>query len=254
MPDIPRLGEAVVIRRLHESRSVVVASGDFADLVGSYREHVRIWGPELDGLTETMARQGLAATALHLTGRPRDESVGLTLNFRLPAINLFLAGAASDGSITGRIFTEDVRTAEASRLFIQSVRPGQRPSLSAIEVRGLDVLEIFEQYYEQSQQYPARFFELMEDRFVMVQGLPGVDPRWMQALDRDEVSGLMDGRGFALDERRFRFHCGCNPQKILEALRGIFGADPGELFRDEEQVETFCPRCGRRWWIRRESF
>ena len=253
MPDIPRLGDVVIARRLHADRSVVVASGNFSDLLQSYREHVRIWGPEPDGLTDTMARQGLAATALHLTGRPRDESVGITMNIRTPPINVFLAGAA-DGSVIGRVFTENVKTADASRFFLQSVRPGTQPTLSAIEVRGLDVLGIFEQYYEQSLQYPARFYELGDDRFLMVQGLPGVDREWVRALDCEQAWGLTNGDGLALDERRFRFHCGCNPQKILEALRGIFASNPDDLFRGEEQVETFCPRCGRRWWIRRESF
>jgi molecular chaperone Hsp33 len=254
MSDIPQTGEAFVRRSIHRPRSLVLAHGDFSYLIAAYREHVKIWSPEPDGLTEMLVRQGLAASALHLTSRPRDESMGITLNLKSPPINLFLAGAASDGSVTARFFTEDVKTAEASRFFVQSSRPGQPPVLSAIAVSGLDVLEIFEQYYEQSQQLPTRFFELADDEFAMVQGLPGADPAGIRSLTREEAAHLAEDDGIALDERVFRFHCGCNPQKILTALRGIFADGPEDLFRGDEEVEAFCPRCGRRWRIRRESF
>jgi hypothetical protein len=37
-------------------------------------------------------------------------------------------------------------------------------------------------------------------------------------------------------------------------LRVIYASDPGDLFRGEPGVETFCPRCGARWWVERDLF
>ena len=40
------------------------------------------------------------------------------------------------------------------------------------DVAGVDVLTMFDQYYEQSEQRPARFFEITDEQFAMVLALP----------------------------------------------------------------------------------
>lgn len=232
----------------------MVAEGNFTAFFLAYVEHVRRWEVEVDGLTYTMMRQGLAAATLHLSARPLDESIGFTLNFREPPINIFLTGDASSSRVTGRVFTEGVRTTESSRLFVQSQRPGHDQMQSMVEVYGLDVLEVFEQYYARSEQEPARFFEPSEDRFLMIQALPDHDADWIAGLTPDSSADITFEGLDLLIERTFRFQCGCNHDKMLDALHTIFGADPGELFQGDSGVETFCPRCGSRWWIERADY
>ena len=254
MTDAPRLGEVAVRRFFDREHQVVVAEGTFTAFFTAYVEHVRRWEVGLDPLTYTMMRQGLAAATLHLSSRPPDESFGFTLNFRDPPTNIFLTGDVGASRVTGRAFTEGVKTAETSRLFVQSQRPRHEQMQSMIEVQGLDVLEVFEQYYARSEQEPARFFEGEADRFLMIQALPDHDPAWIAALDPASAGGLpIDGMD-QLDERIVRFQCGCNPDKMMEALHTIFKDNPEDLFQGDPGVETFCPRCGLRWWVDRAEY
>ena len=37
-------------------------------------------------------------------------------------------------------------------------------------------------------------------------------------------------------------------------LRNIYKDNPADLFKGDPGVETFCPRCGGRWWITESEF
>jgi molecular chaperone Hsp33 len=232
----------------------VLADGDFTSLLKAHTEHVARWELPTDPFLEVLMRQGLAGMTLHLSGRKYDETVGFTLNLRQPAVNLFLTGDAARASVVGRAFEEGVKTVESSRLFVQSARADQPVVQSVIEVQGLDVLEVFEQYYARSEQSPARFFELSGNRFLLVQSLPDVDTTWLEGLDPARADEIDLSADEFLVRRVFRFQCGCSPTRMLEMLRVIYAADPDDLFRGEAGVETFCPRCGARWWIERDVF
>lgn len=248
-----RVGSVTIRRSLNDRRNVLLTSGRFDVFLAAYHDHVQRWELETDGLLDAMMRQGLAGVALHVSLRPPDESVGFTFNIRHPSINLFITGDAATQSITGRAMTQGVRVAESSRVFVQSQRPGQEPSTSILEVEGLDLLVMLDRYYRGSEQAPARFFEFEDDTFVGVMSLPGTDAEWLEALRRDEVPELLAGGEF-LEERSFTFRCGCNTARMLRVLRDFFGARPEELFAGEAGVETFCPRCGSRWWVERSAF
>jgi molecular chaperone Hsp33 len=216
-------------------------------------DHVRRWEREPDGLALTMMRQGLAAGTLHLACSPKDEMVGWTINLLRPPLNLFLTGQSGEQTITGRVFTENVRTADASRMFVETRNPSNLMTQSTIEVDGFDVLSFFEQFYNRSEQKSARFFEATETEFVMLLGLPGVDWAAISALSREEGLALADQVPRFLDERVFRFLCGCNFETIREVIGTLFHDKLDQLFQGEEGVEVFCPRCGRRWWLTRKD-
>lgn len=253
VPGLDPPGEVAIRRQIENAHACLLASGDFGDLQAGWWRHACLWEGEPDGLSSTLMRQGLAAAVLHPANRPRNETVAWTLNLKLPPTNLFLTGSSFDGTITGRVITEGVKTEESSRLFVQVVRPRGEPQTSRVEVEGFDVLDIFEQYFARSEQNLARFFPLGGERVAAVLGLPGVDPDWLRGLDIDAARELLDVAP-TIEERVFRFECGCSPERILEIMRSIFGNAPEDLFHDEQQVEVFCPRCGRRWWVDREQF
>jgi molecular chaperone Hsp33 len=248
------IGEATVHRILDHDHDVLVAHGRFGPLLQAFVDHTNRWEAEMDGLSFAMLRQGLAASALHLSHRPVDESMGLSLNFKEPPLNVFLAGDAHDATVTGRAFLSDVATAESSRLFLQNVR-GAEVQNSVIEIEGLDVLDIFEQYYERSVQTPTRFFELEEEnRFVMVQALPDADLPYLRGLTRESITTWLATDPREMHRRVFRFQCGCNPKRMLEVVRQVWADKGDELFRGQETVEATCPRCGTRWEITRAHF
>ncbi len=254
MNSTDRPGEVAVQRSLNPGHTLVVVEGTFTPLFAAYREHVARWELPLDDLTATMMHEALAALTLHLSTRPPDEMLGVTINTPVPPINVFVAGDAGTAAVTGRVFTEEVKTAGTGRLFVQAYRPRTGPTESAIEVEGLDVLGMFEEYYRRSEQSPGRLFNLDDDRFVLVRALPDTDPAEIDGLDRDGARALADGPLEPMARTDFRLWCGCNPRRILKALRGMFGDRPEELFQGDAEVETLCPRCGARWWITREEF
>lgn len=254
MSESPVFGEAIVHRFVDNLSNALFAHGDFTLLIDAYLAHTRRWSEAPEPLVATMMSQGLAGGALHLSCRPRDETVGWTISIQQPAINLFLTGDSGDNAITGRGFTKGVQEAESNRLFVQSTRPQSAVRQTMLEVEGLDVLSIFEQYHERSEQFPARFFDYDNGQYAMVLGLPGIDREWLLGLDRESTLDHIDKNARLLDRRTFEFRCGCRPERMHEVLRSVYAHDAHGLFLQDESVEVECPRCGHRWDVTREEF
>ncbi len=246
-----RVGEATVCRYIDRDHDILVTVGDFGPMFDAYLDHVRRWESIPDGLSQTFMRQGLGAATLHLSGRPRGELVGWTIHVHQPPTNVFLTGDSGELTVTGRIFAEGVDSMEATRMYVQISRHGGEPVQSMVDVRGLDILQMFEQYYERSEQTPARLFEVTDRKFLMILALPDTDLDWLRRLTRDEALGIAEDDLKSLGESTYRFLCGCTAEKIVEVVQGMFEEDPEELFRGDDGVEIFCPRCGRRWWVER---
>jgi hypothetical protein len=108
MPTSERIGETTVRRFLEGKRVLVLAEGRFGPIFQAYDEHVRRWELPADGLTTSLVRDGLVAIALHLSSRPLDEALGVTINVHEPPLNLFLGGDARENTVIARAFTENV--------------------------------------------------------------------------------------------------------------------------------------------------
>ena len=249
----PNESQPISVRRLFfDDQSAILAHANIRVLIETYLEHAKTWALPLDGLGEIMMRQALGAAALHLSCRPHDEEVAWTFNFTDPAVNLFVTGGG--GRLAGRYFVRDVQTTENSRLFVETRRAvGQRFD-SAIEVDGLDILRIFEQYYTQSVQTPVRFFEITDEEFAMVMGLPMTDRSWIDDQTRESTIETLNRDLKPLDTKDFRWECGCSRAKVLDVVQASFAQEPEALFEEEAAVEVDCPRCGRRWVVTRRDF
>jgi molecular chaperone Hsp33 len=252
--EVPPLGQVILRRHMDSERHLVISHGDYRDFFSAWESHVQLWDGMPDGLGKVMMKQALAIGALHLSNSPRDLSFGLTIHLHNPPTNVFVTGNGPEAAVTGRVYVDGVKQLESSRLYMQSQRPDQEPSLSVLEVHGFDVLEFCETYYLNSDQRPARFFELTNDEYLQVLSLPGADSGFIAGLDRDAAAALLAEDPVLLEERGFFFQCGCNPQRMMKAIRDIFSDRPDELFQGDDRVETSCPRCGRRWWVTREEF
>ncbi|MFO0984633.1 MAG: Hsp33 family molecular chaperone HslO [Planctomycetota bacterium] len=245
-------GQAMVHRHVDEQHVALFVRGDFAGMFAAYRDHVKLWGEAPDGLSLVMMRQALGAACLYLSSRPLDETVAWTINIKQPPLNLFVTGDAGQCNVTGRVFAEHVEVGATSRLFVEAHRARGEPYRSVIDITGLDVIEIFEQFSLRSDQIKARFFELGDADFLMVRGCPGSSEDWLRSLDRERAALRMHELTRKLDEKVFWFKCGCSLERILQALRRIYAQQFDELFRGESHVEVACPRCGRRWQVARE--
>ena len=243
-----------VNRHLLPEHRAIVAVADFAPLFEQLHEHLERWRLPADPFEIVVLHQALAGAALQLSFRPPAEATAWTLNLHRPPLNVFVTGGGPDEVLTGRLFTDGVQTTGESRLYVQRRRAQHSPTLSSVAVVGLDVLEIYEQFFQRSEQLPTRLLELSSTEMVMVQALPGADPQWVAHLDGAAVRQRLADRPEELEQRLFRLYCGCTAERIAETLVGMFLQDPDTLFQGDAGVETHCPRCGARWWIDRELF
>jgi molecular chaperone Hsp33 len=252
--DVELKGSVVVQRYMDRDHGAIISRADFRELFRAYLDHVMLWeGKPPDGLVEVMMRQALAAGTLHLATKRRGEQVAWTLNVAEPPLNVFVTGDNERCMITGRAFTEDVRTVERSRFFVET-RRGEESFRSVIEVSGLDVLGVFDQFYVQSEQRRGRFYELSDTVFMMVFGLPVAGPDWVESIELEQARSLDLGTLQPLDTLTYWFQCGCDPEQMLRAVRAIYHGKIDELFQEDERIVLACPRCGRRWPISRERF
>ena len=235
-------------------RNALVARADFGELYVDYYLHQGQYGyqhsPEHDG----MLKEALAALTLHCASRPWNEAWAWTIHFHRPLINLFVTGDNRRGIIVGQIFTENVKDDGRNLFCADLVKEREGSRRSAVEFKGADPFAIVEQYYAQSEQRPARYFRQGAEDFVMVSAQPGCDLEWFNSLDDEKVRSLdQDETLSLLEQRTYRWGCGCSQERMFSILAPIMRSDPAGLFGDEPVIRISCPRCGALHMITRES-
>ncbi len=241
--------ESVFIRK----RNALVVRGQFTPIYTDYYLHLMQHGIRHSLELDQMLKDALAMLTLHLVARPWAETIAWTANLRAPRVNLFVTGSSISESLTGRIFTEDVREPDRNFFYSQTTHPNQsEPRTSTLEVDGRDPVAWISQYYDQSEQRPARAFRLDDEHFALVAAQPDCDVAWFEALDAEAVAKVdADEETKLLETRRFRFHCGCTLEKILPVLGG-WRDRLGELFADADTIQIQCPRCAAGYEVSRE--
>lgn len=236
------------------NRNALVARGLFDELYVDYFLHIGEQKLHVEAEHAELFKRALAAFTLHMASRPWNDMSAWTIHFQKPFVNLFLTGDNETGSITGRVFTEDVKDTGSNLLYADSVRPDGKRRRSAVEFEGNDPLAGVEKFYAQSEQRPARFFQLAAEDFAMVEEHPDCDKAWFGALTTDAMSEIDKHETLALLEKRiYRWHCGCNQKRMMEVLLPVWKRDAEELFGGEQAIEMRCPRCGARHIITREA-
>ena len=245
---------ATVERYILRSRDAMLGYGDFSALFDAYHRHAQKWNLPLDPLGTVMMHQGLGGAALQSSFRVVEETTAWTVNVVQPPANVFVTGGGADSTLTGRYFVDDVASIGENRLYVQRSHPKRETTRSVLTVDGIDLFEIFEQYFLRSEQLPVRFVELSSHEMAAVYALPGADPDWIRDLDGSAMRALRDEAREPIESRVFSFACGCDGERIARALVGMFGADPEELFEGDAAIEASCPRCGALWAIDRALF
>lgn len=241
------------VDRVHHA---VIARGQVGALFEQgYLEHARALGTLPDELAQDLMRKALTAAVLRLALLPPDQFCSWTYNLIEPALNIFVTGDNSDHEVTGRVYTDNVKTVDVNRLFIEMARPELEPARSVVDFEGTDIIGALHEYYRRGLQMRARIFELSNDDAVLIEGLPMVDQGWLEALDDEAVAALFEGDNLEkIEKRTYRFHCGCDAQRIAAVMRSLFSANLDELFQGDDEVEAQCPRCGRHWTLARADF
>lgn len=240
--------ESIFIRH----RNCLLLRGQFIGIYTDYYLHLATQKIRYPLELDQMLKDSLAVLALHLTARPWNETIAWTANLRAPRINLFVTGSSNAASVTGRIFTEDVREPDRNFFYSQTtVRDDPEPRLSTIEVEGRDPVTWISQFYDQSEQRPGRAFRLPDENFALIAAQPDADLDWLASLTAGDVSVIDSVEETSpLETRGFRFHCGCDLEKILPILGG-WREKPDELFADSDEINVQCPRCAATYLITR---
>lgn len=241
--------ESIFVRH----RNALLVRGQFTSIYTDYYLHLMQHSIRPPAELDQMLKDTLALLTLHLVARPWAETIAWTANLRAPRINLFVTGSSVEESITGRVFTEDVREPDRNFFYSQTTTvESKEPRLSTMEVIGKDPVEWISQYYEQSEQRPARAFRLDDENFVLIAAQPDCDLEWLEGLDDAAVAKILETEETSvLETRRFRFHCGCTLDKILPVLGG-WKDRLDDLFGDSESINIQCPRCAARYEVTRE--
>jgi molecular chaperone Hsp33 len=236
------------------NRNALIARAGFGDLYVDYYLHLSTNQIQVTPEADSMFKRALAAFTLHCASRPWKEMTAWTVNFQQPLMNIFLTGDNETGGITGRVFTDNVRQLDRNIFFSDLVIPGKPKRRSAVNFVGSDPIAAVEAYYAQSEQRPARYFQIAEEEFVMVSSHPDCDTVWFENLSAEQVRTLDDTETLVLMERRiYRWHCGCNQERMMEVLGPTMKADAAGLFGSDEKIEIHCPRCAARHVITREA-
>ncbi len=236
-------------------RNALVARADFGELYVDYYLHQGQHGYQHVPQHDQMLKEALAAITLHSASRPWNEASAWTIHFEDPLVNLFVTGDNRLGTVVGQIFTENVKE-KGHNLFLSDIVRGRETARrSAVEFeRTTDPFRAVERYYTQSEQRPARYFRHGIEDIVMVSAQPGCDLAWFDALDDEVIRRLDQEESLSLlEQRRYRWECGCSQDRMFAVLAPIMRTDPEGLFGEDPVLRMSCPRCGARHTITREG-
>ena len=250
--DIPAeftLIESIFVRH----RNALLLRGQFTPLYTDYYLHLMQHGIRHPAELDQMLKDALAMLVLHLVARPWAETLAWTVNLRAPRVNLFVTGGSLQESVTGRVFTEDVREPDRNFFYSQTTSPNlSEPRTTTLEVVGKDPVVWISQFYAQSEQRPARAFRLDDENFVLVAAQPDCDLAWFEALDAAAVAAIdTTEETKLLETRRFRFECGCTLEQILPILGG-WKNRLDDLFGAADSISLQCPRCAANYLVTRD--
>jgi molecular chaperone Hsp33 len=237
-------GAAVTVDFIRH-RNVMLVQADMGPLLVDYYLHLADQKLRPSSEHDALLKQALVAFTLHAAARPRNEHLAWTIGLQSPRLNLFLAGDNEDCVVTGRLFTENVREA-AANIFYGEVMPGRgaEKRRSVVNFDGVDLFRAAESFYTGSEQRPARFFDLGEEHFAMLLSHPDCDEAWLRQVTLAEVRALRTTETLArIEQRVYRWHCGCEQRKILAALAPAARANLADLFGESEIIYVQCPRC-----------
>ncbi|MCH8473873.1 MAG: Hsp33 family molecular chaperone HslO [Opitutales bacterium] len=210
------------------------------------------WDPSPEA--NELFQRFLAIFTLHAAARPKRQVLAWTIHLQNPLLNLFLAADTDEDSVTGRFFRENVKAIPENRFYQEVSIRGGEVARSICSFHGSDPIVAAENYYAQSEQRPARFFQTGENSFRLLLAHPDCDVRWLRSLQQKDLPHLDEEETVVFMERRPAFwHCGCAEKNLTKILAPAFAEDPEALFAEEETLEMVCPRCAARHTIRREA-
>lgn len=249
-------GATVISSRFVRGRNALLCSADFSPMLMDFYLHLGQSGVVLTGGVDEKLKLLVIALSLHTSALPRAFTCAWTMHLEGGShLNLFAVAEGPTGRVTGQAFDRDVRVVGGNVLHAETAGEGGERRRSSVEFSGEDILAAAEAYYRQSEQRPARYFDLGGDVFALLSAQPDCDLAWLESVGGDEVRALIADRSRPpLETRIFRFECGCTPKRIAEVIGPTVRKDLDTLLGPDGRMHVSCPRCGQRHEIAREVF
>ncbi len=248
-PDRTRV-ESIFIRH----RNTLMVRANFTDIFTDHYLHLSDqklrYAPDLD----LKLKELLVVLTLHAVARPWSEVHAWTVNLRAPRVNFFATASSNGENVVGRVFTEDVREPPQNLLYTQVTDTNCEARRSTVALETENPFEWLEHFYAQSEQRPGKIFELPDENFVLLAAQPDYDQEWFENLTTEAVAEFANTENLSsLENRAFRFFCGCNRERIMPAL-AVWKDKLDELFGNDEEISVQCPRCAAKHAITRKDF
>jgi molecular chaperone Hsp33 len=249
-----RGGDVTVGTWFVRERNALLARASFSEIYLEYYLHQGQHGYQHVPAHDQLIKDAIAALTLHCASRPWNETWAWTIHWHEPLLNLFVTGDNHHGTVVGQLFEENVKDDDRNLFVAVVARQNREPRKSATDFTGTDIFRIVEQFYTQSEQRPVRYFRCEEEEIVMISAQPGCDVEWLASLDPSAVRELdqLEALG-PLEQRAYRWECGCTHERMLAVLVPLLRDDPDALFLGEPTLRMSCPRCGARHTITREA-
>lgn len=256
MSESGECGRAIVEARFVREHNALLCAGDFGPMFMDFYLHLGQNGVVLSGGSDEQLKLLLVAVTLHAATRPHAETWAWTLHLEREKLNLFALAENPTGHVVGQLFDEKVRSTGADVLHVEMATAGGVRRRSVVDLSGGEgILGVAEAYYRQSEQRPARYFDLGNEAFSIVAAQPDCDLDWLENVPSEEVAQRWNNaRQDPLETRGYEFCCGCSPERIAEAISPALRGDLDGVFQGEDVIRVGCPRCGAKHEIGRALF
>ncbi len=245
-----------VVCRFVRGRNALLGAADFGALFMDCYLHLGQNGVVLVQGADEKFKLLLAALTLHAAIRPRAETCAWTLHLEEEDLNLFAVAENPTGHVIGQVFAENIRRTGKNVLHAETAVTGGERRRSVVDLAGVGgILAMAGEFYAQSEQRPARFFDLGGDDFAVLAAQPDCDLEWLRTVTPEEVRALwQDESRQPLETRAYRFCCGCTAERVAEAIAPALRGQLDEVYGDESFIRVSCPRCGTRHEITKSLF
>lgn len=251
MPEQTAAEEFTTVQSISiRNRNCLMLKADFSPLYVDYYLHLMQHKMRNAETEDSIFKQLLAYFTLYLVSRPWKEYHAWTFNIKEPTLaNYFISGASISEDVIGRVFTSHVKEPAQNMLFAQNLAQGKDPQTSVITLHSSTPALWVEDYYRQSEQRPARAFELSGDIYALITAQPDADYDWLAELTAAQAADIETTETTKLLEtRRFTFRCGCTLERILPTIRAM-QKDFADLLSEQGFIEISCPRCGANYHV-----
>jgi len=236
-------------------RNALLARALFSELYLDYYLHLMQSGVKEQSGDDVFVKDLLAAFTLHMASRPIPESPAWTLHFEEAGLDLFASGKNIEQRVIAHAMRDHVRSTRSNLFSTQIVSEREGLRSSQIHFEGSDVFSAVEEYYQQSEQRLARLFRLEDaEDIVLISAQPDCDVEWLSGLDDEKIRRLdQDETLSLLEQRSYRFECGCSGEVLAAVLSRMGRNQVEEIFQNDTEVVADCPRCGAKHIVARAT-